>query len=78
MQNPEKYGFNIPKEALYKNIPTKTLTIDTTINDLATFAKEQGFNYKILKYHNPWLRDKKIEVKTNKTYEIKLPIEPQN
>jgi hypothetical protein len=78
MQNPEKYGFNIPKEALYKNIPTKTLTIDTTINNLATFAKEQGFNYKILKYHNPWLRDKKIEVKTNKTYEIKLPIEPQN
>ena len=73
MSKSERYGFKIPNEALYYPIPTKKIMIDTTITDLAKFAKTQGVNYKILKIHNPWLRDKKLTVTTGKKYEIEIP-----
>lgn len=74
MQNPAKYGFDMPKEVLYQSIPVKKIEIDSTITNLATFAKSQGINYKILKIHNPWLRDKKLINKTGKKYELEIPI----
>lgn len=73
MKNADKYGFSIPKEALYTNIPTKKVMVDSTITDLASFALTQGVNYKILKIHNPWLRDRKLTVATGKQYEIEIP-----
>jgi hypothetical protein len=75
MLNPGKYGFEIPNEQLYHSIEVKKIEVDSTITDLATFAKEQGINYKILKLHNPWLRDKKLENKSKKSYTIEIPIE---
>lgn len=75
MLQPVKYGFNIPQEMLYKDFPTKTIEVDSTINDLASFAKTQGINYKLLKYYNPWLRDKKLINSKNKIYEIKIPVQ---
>jgi hypothetical protein len=63
MKNPNQYGFDISKQDLYENLPTKKVEIDSSITDLAQFAKTQGVNYKILKLHNPWLRDKKLENK---------------
>ena len=78
MKNSDKYGFRIPNEALYYAIPTKKIVIDTTITDLAKFAKTQGVNYKILKIHNPWLRDKKLTVTTGKKYEIEIPTSGYN
>ena len=78
MKNSDKYGFRIPNEALYYNIPTKKIVIDSSITDLAKFAKTQGVNYKILKIHNPWLRDKKLTVTTGKKYEIEIPTSGYN
>ncbi|MCW1147510.1 transglycosylase SLT domain-containing protein [Flavobacterium lacisediminis] len=78
MSKSEKYGFNIPNEALYYNIPTKKIVIDSSITDLAKFAKTQGVNYKILKIHNPWLRDKKLTITTGKKYEIEIPTSGYN
>ena len=78
MKNSEKYGFSIPKEALYYNIPTRKLVIDSSITDLAQFAKSQGVNYKILKIHNPWLRDKKLTNTSGKKYEIEIPTSGYN
>ncbi len=75
MKNYEKYGFSIPKEALYFNIPTKKVVVDSTITNLASYAKTQGVNYKILKIHNPWLRDTKLTVSAGKQYEIEIPTE---
>jgi hypothetical protein len=49
MKNPKLYGFEIESKELYKNIPTRKLEIDSTINDLASFSIAQGINYKILK-----------------------------
>ena len=74
MKNPEKYGFSIFSSDLYAPIPTKKVEVDSTIIDLAEFAFSQGINYKILKIHNPWLRDKKLLNPTKKKYEIQIPL----
>lgn len=74
MKAPAKYGFTVNTEQLYVNLPTKKLEIDSSINDLAAFAKSQGINYKILKIHNPWLRDKKLVNVSRKKYEIEIPL----
>jgi membrane-bound lytic murein transglycosylase D len=73
MKSPTKYGFDINAADLYENLPTKKIEIDSSITDLAIFAKEQGVNYKILKLHNPWLRDKKLANPTKKKYIIEIP-----
>lgn len=73
MKNPQKYGFEIPAHALYSEIPVKKIEVDSTVTDLADFALSQGINYKILKIHNPWLRDKSLPNKSKKKYEIAIP-----
>jgi len=75
MKQPEKYGFSLYPSDLYTLIPTKKIEVDSTITDLSTFALAQGINYKLLKIHNPWLRDKKLANPTKKKYEIKIPLE---
>ena len=74
MKNPAQYGFSIFSSDLYAPIPSKKIEVDSTINDLADFARMQGINYKILKIHNPWLRDKKLLNPTKKKYEIEIPL----
>jgi membrane-bound lytic murein transglycosylase D len=74
MKNPDKFGFNVNLDEMYVNLPSKVITVDTTISDLATFAKAQGINYKILKIHNPWLRDKKLINQNRKKYDIVIPL----
>ncbi len=74
MRNPEKFGFKVNLDELYVNLPSKKIVVDSTINDLAAFAKSQGINYKILKIHNPWLRDKKLMNVSKKKYEIEIPL----
>lgn len=74
MKNPDKYGYNLLPIELYQNLPSKIISVDSTITDLAGFAKSQGINYKILKIHNPWLRDKKLLNPNRKRYEIEIPL----
>lgn len=74
MKHPDKYGFAIAPEELYAQLPSKKIMVDSTITDLAAFAKSQGINYKILKIHNPWLRDKKLVNLSRKVYEIEIPL----
>ncbi|WP_293874938.1 lytic transglycosylase domain-containing protein [Flavobacterium sp.] len=74
MKEPAKYGFSIYLTDLYAPIPTKIVQVDSTISDLTNFAKSQGINYKILKIHNPWLRDKKLLNPSKKKYDIKIQL----
>lgn len=74
MQHPEKYGFVIGQQDLYAQLPAKKVMVDSSITDLAAFAKTQGINYKILKIHNPWLRDKKLLNTSRKVYAIEIPL----
>lgn len=74
MENPELYGFILNKEELYKPIPYNELKINDGIEDMGIFAKQNGTNYKILKYLNPWLRDIKLTNPQKKEYIIKIPL----
>jgi len=74
MKNPVKYGFTIAFEDLYAALPTRKIEIDSSITDLAIFAKSEGINYKILKIHNPWLRETKLINDTGKKYQIEIPL----
>ncbi|HEX8562651.1 MAG TPA: lytic transglycosylase domain-containing protein [Flavobacterium sp.] len=73
MKNPALYGFTVTPEELYQNLPMKKVSVSNSIPDLAVFAKEQGINYKILKFHNPWLRERMLTNTSGKAYEIEIP-----
>ncbi len=74
IQKPEKYGFKIDPAHLYKEEKLRYVEVDSSIKDLVAFSKEQGINYKLLKRHNPWLRDDQLTVKKGKVYRIAIPI----
>ncbi len=71
--NAKKYGFNFDPEDLYRHIPTYEVAVDTVVTDFASFAKKFDINYKILKIHNPWLRENKLNNKSRTLYKIAIP-----
>lgn len=73
VENPLKYGFRVNPRHLYKEEPLRYVEVDETIKDLVTFAKEHNTNYKMIKRHNPWLREERLTVKKGKEYRIALP-----
>ena len=75
IENPIKYGYVFEEKDLYKYIPVRLHGIDTPINNLASFAKKMGINYKLLKIHNPWLIQNHLNNKSRKYYEIAIPEE---
>ena len=74
----QDYGFNLIDSDLYEPYEIRTVEVTEPIDNLATFAKENGSNYKILKLLNPWLRAKKLPNSSGKTYTIALPAENAN
>lgn len=73
IEHPRKYGFNVNQNHLYAPEKLRYIEVNESIKDLVAFAKANGSNYKLLKRHNPWLRDEKLDVKKGKTYIIALP-----
>jgi len=73
LENPENFGFNIPSENRYPPLDDfYTVKVNTTINKLGNYAKENGTTYRMLKIYNPWLRSTELTVKKN-TYFLKIP-----
>jgi len=70
---PHSFGFNFEKKDLYNSIPTTKVVVDSVITDMAGFSKHFGINYKILKIHNPWLREGHLNNKSKRAYEIEIP-----
>lgn len=73
INNPLKYGFKIEARHLYPEEQLRYVEVDETIKDLIAYSKAQGINYKLLKRHNPWLREDKLTVKKGNVYRIALP-----
>lgn len=74
LSNPEKYGFVIGKDDLYNNVPTFQVEVDTAVSSFADFASQYGISYKILKRHNPWLREPHLNNASRKKYQIAIPM----
>lgn len=73
ISDPKKYGFQLDKEDYYAAVPTYEEEVSTPVADFADFAKERGINYKILKIHNPWLREAFLNNASGKKYTIEIP-----
>ena len=73
MENPKKYGFVFRNSDLYKFPQVNQVRVDSTINDLYFFAKNNKINYKTLKKYNPWLRTSSLPDKSRRIYYIDIP-----
>ena len=73
LSDSEKYGFVVDEEDHYPAVPDYAITVDSPITNLANFAKSHEINYKILKRHNPWLRQAHLNNASRKVYQIAIP-----
>lgn len=73
LSDPQKYGFELEDEDKYQAVPTFTIEVDTPVTNFADFAKQYEINYKILKRHNPWLREPHLNNQSGKKYTIEIP-----
>ena len=73
LSNPKKYGFNFREKDLYTPVPTYNVIVDTPVTDFAAFARKFDISYKVLKLHNPWLRDTYLKNASGKEYVIQIP-----
>lgn len=73
IENPSRYGFKVNPKHMYQEEPLRYVEVDETVKDLVAFAKQNGTNYKLIKRHNPWLRDDRLTVKKGKKYRIAIP-----
>lgn len=71
--NPQRYGFLLKREHLYPPIPYKKVTVNTPIDNLDEYAKQQGITYAQLRDANPWLREHSLKNKSGKTYVLNIP-----
>jgi len=73
LSQPTRYGFKIDKKDLYEQPATFTVALETPVADFADFAKEYELSYKILKRHNPWLREPHLNNNSGKKYVLEIP-----
>ena len=73
MSNAKELGFMVDDNNGYKTPPTKTVTVTSSIPNLADWAISNGTTYKMVKLLNPWLRAKSLSVSGGRSYVIKLP-----
>jgi len=73
--NADSLGFKLPPGTNYEPVKTRKVLVTQSIPNLATYARNNGTNFKILKWLNPWLRGRSLPVKSGKTYEMVLPAE---
>lgn len=72
LSNAKEFGFHFEEKNLYVIEPVKTVEVDTAVTDFVRFAEKFEMNYKSLKIHNPWLRDKHLDNFSKKVYDIKV------
>lgn len=72
--DPGKYGLKISRSHYYQPLQYTEVEVDSSINNLADFAINNGSSYKMLKIANPWLLRRNLKNRKNKKYTIKLPV----
>lgn len=73
MGNAKQFGYMVDDANGYKPFNTRSVTVSSSITNLAQWALDNGTTYKMIKILNPWLRSKSLTVSGGKSYEIKLP-----
>lgn len=76
LEHPDLFDFKMSDAEKYTGIPFRTVTVSSSISNLADWAIENGTTYKMLRLMNPWIRGKSLPVSGGKSYDIKLPVKP--
>ncbi len=75
MQNPKQYGFYLRQQDAYQPLEYETIRLDSSINDIYSFCRQNNVPYKYFKMANPELQGKKLINKERKTYIFKIPVQ---
>ncbi|MGB1040508.1 MAG: lytic transglycosylase domain-containing protein [Flavobacteriales bacterium] len=73
LSNSDNFGFKLRNQDYYSPYRTYSVSVDSSISDLAQYALDQGTNYATLRHLNPWLRGYSLPNSGNKTYILKFP-----
>lgn len=73
LADPKAFGYHLKDEQLYQPFKLRSIRVTESIGDLAAWAIAQGSNYKMLKYHNPWLLKPYLTVAPGRSFVIELP-----
>lgn len=71
-ENPEAYGYYPERMQRYEPLKTKTISVTSTIPNVAEWALSKGFNFKIIQKLNPWIRSNRLTIKHD-TLQLELP-----
>jgi len=78
LESSEQYGFHVRAKDRYPQIETFTVKVDSSLSHVSHLNKKYGISYRILKYHNPWLRMETLPNPEGKVYEIIIPKQINN
>lgn len=78
MEDPEGYGFHVRAKDRYQPLEIFKVKVDTSITHVSHLNRKYGINYRILKYHNPWLRMEYLPNPQAKIYEFIIPKQGDN
>lgn len=73
LSHPERYGYFLKKDDYYAMPPTRTVTVDQEITNLAQWAQSQGTSYKNVKLLNPWILKRSLPKPSGQPYQIAVP-----
>ncbi len=71
-ENPRAHGFNFNEEDLYPPFEYYIVTVDSSVPDWVAFAHEHQITYKELRTLNPWIRQRELNNRSRKPYEIMI------
>lgn len=74
LENPKRYGYHLKRRQLYQPIKCTEVEVKGSVSSWAEWAKKNGITYSILRELNPWIRSTSLANKSNKTYQVKIPI----
>ena len=73
MEDPEKYGFHLRKDQLYKPVEYDEVVVDSPVDNWVEWVKKYNISYAQLREHNQWIRSKTLPNKTGKKYKVLIP-----
>ncbi len=73
LSNAKALGFTVDDKNGYLPFDTRTITVTSSIPNLADWAIQNGTTYKMLRILNPWIRSRSLTVAGGGSYNIKLP-----
>ena len=73
MSNAEAMGYVVNDTNGYQPFDTKTITVTSSIPNLAEWAIQNGTTYKMLRILNPWIRSRSLTVSSGNSYTIQVP-----